>query len=289
LNKPVFTNWLGAQSAEEARRQFEAANIPTYDTPEKAVRGFMHMVRYRRGQQTLMEVPPSTPTEFRPDNAKANVVISDALKSGEGWLDAIAVQDLLTAYEVPVARTAHVANADEAAAKAAEYRAPIALKIYSPDITHKSDVGGVALDLNGTDAVKIAADAMLVRVAKAAPKARLEGFVVQEMIRRPGAYELILGMADDATFGPFMLFGHGGTAVEVIGDKALGLPPLNLKLAQEMIQRTRIWHQLRGIATGYLSRSMPLRSRWCSFRNWSAISTRSRNSTSIRFWRTNAA
>jgi len=145
-----------------------------------------------------------------------------------------------------VARTARAASADEAAAKAAEYRAPIALKIYSPDITHKSDVGGVALDLNGTDAVKIAADAMLVRVAKAAPKARLEGFVVQEMIRRPGAYELILGMADDATFGPFMLFGHGGTAVEVIGDKALGLPPLNLKLAQEMIQRTRIWHQLKG-------------------------------------------
>jgi len=246
LNKPVFTNWLGAQSADEARRQFETAGIPTYDTPEKAVRGFMHMVRYRRGQQTLMEVPPSTPTEFRPDFAKAKSVISNALKLGAGWLDAIAVQDLLIAYGVPVARTARVANADEAAAKAGAYRSPVALKIYSPDITHKSDVGGVALDLTGTDAVKSAADAMLARVAKAAPEARLEGFVVQEMIRRPGAYELILGMADDTTFGPFMLFGHGGTAVEVIGDKALGLPPLNLELARQMIERTRIWHQLKG-------------------------------------------
>jgi acetyltransferase len=246
LNKPVFTNWLGAQSADEARRLFEAANIPTYDTPEQAVRGFMHMVRYRRGQQTLMEVPPSAAIEFKPDQVKARATIDAALRAGPGWLDALAVQDLLACYGIAVPRAARVANADDAAAKAAEYGAPVALKIYSPDITHKSDVGGVALDLNGAAAVKLAADAMLARVAKAMPKARLEGFVVQEMIRRPGAYELILGMADDATFGPFMLFGHGGTAVEVIDDKALGLPPLNLKLAREMIVRTRIWHQLKG-------------------------------------------
>ncbi len=246
LNKPVFTNWLGAQSADEARRLFEAANIPTYDTPEQAVRGFMHMIRYRRGQQTLMEVPPSAAVEFKPDQVKARAVIDAALRAGPGWLDALAVQALLTCYGIAVPRAARVANADEAAAKAAEYHAPVALKIYSPDITHKSDVDGVALDLNGADAVKLAAEAMLARVAKAMPKARLEGFVVQEMIRRPGAYELILGMADDATFGPFMLFGHGGTAVEVIDDKALGLPPLNLKLAREMILRTRIWHQLKG-------------------------------------------
>ncbi|HSZ10849.1 MAG TPA: bifunctional acetate--CoA ligase family protein/GNAT family N-acetyltransferase, partial [Rhizomicrobium sp.] len=246
LNLPLFTNWLGAQSAEQARQLFDAANIPTYDTPEKAARGFMHMVRYRRGQQTLMEVPPSAPTAFQPDVAKARKTIDDALLSGAGWIDALVVQDLLTCYGIPVARTARVANAKEAAAKAAEYASPIALKIYSPDITHKSDVGGVVLDIKGADAVKDAAEAIRARVKTAKPDARLEGFIVQEMIHRPGAYELILGMADDATFGPFMLFGHGGTAVEVIDDKTLGLPPLNLKLAREMISRTRIWRQLKG-------------------------------------------
>jgi acetyltransferase len=246
LPAPIFTNWLGAQSAEQARRLFEGANIPTYDTPETAVRGFMHLARYHRGQQTLMEVPPSAPAAFEPDVSRARAVVSEALTSGPGWLDAVAVQDLLTCYGIAAPRLARVANADEAAAKAAEYGAPVALKIYSRDITHKSDVGGVALELNGADMVKKAAEAMLARVAKGAPQARLEGFVVQEMIARPGAYELILGMAEDATFGPFMLFGHGGTAVEVIDDKALGLPPLNLKLAREMMARTRIWRQLKG-------------------------------------------
>ena len=246
LNKPMFTNWLGAQSAEQARRLFEASNIPTYDTPEKAVRGFMHLVRYHRGQDTLMEVPPSMPDQFRPDMAKAQELLREALKSGPGWLDAIAAQDLLTCYRIPVVRTARAASSAEAAQKATEFGGFVALKIYSPDITHKSDVGGVALELSGTDNVRNAADAMLARVAMAAPKARLQGFTVQEMIHRPSAYELILGMAVDTTFGPFLLFGHGGTAVEVIDDKALGLPPLNLKLAREMMARTRIWRQLKG-------------------------------------------
>jgi len=246
LHKPLFTNWLGAQSADEARRLFENAGIPTYDTPEKATRGVMHLVRYRRSQEALVEAPPSLPADFKPDMARARRLIDEAISTGMMWLDPVAVQEILAAYRIPVPRMARVASAEGAAAFTAEMRAPIALKIDSPDITHKSDVGGVALDLNGAAAVMEAAEAMLSRVTQAAPAARIRGFVVQEMVSRPGAHELIVGMAVDPTFGPFLLFGRGGKAVEVIDDKALGLPPLNLRLAQEMIARTRIWNELKG-------------------------------------------
>jgi acetyltransferase len=246
LKKPLFTNWLGAQSADEARRLFESAKVPTYDTPEKATRGLMHIVRYRKAQQVMMEVPPSLPAEFRPDRERARATIAAGLSAGAGWLDPLAAQEVLSCYGIPVPRTARVADAKEAAEQAASLSTPVVLKIDSPDITHKSDVGGVALNLEGATAVREAAEAMLLRVAKSTPDAHLCGFIVQEMIRRPGAYELILGVANDTTFGPFLLFGHGGTAVEVIDDKALALPPLNLKLAREMMARTRIWKQLNG-------------------------------------------
>lgn len=246
LRKPLFTNWLGAQSADEARRAFENARIPTYDTPEKATRGVMHLVRYRKSQEALMEAPPSLPGDFKPDIAAARRAVNGAISNGGKWLDATAVRDVLVAYGIPVPQTAHVADVEEAVAFAARLGAPVALKIDSPDITHKSDVGGVNLNLHGAAAVKEAAEAMLARVVQAAPKARISGFVVQEMIDRPEAYELILGMANDVTFGPFLLFGHGGTAVEVIDDKAIALPPLNLKLAREMMAHTRIWKQLKG-------------------------------------------
>ncbi len=240
---PFLTNWLGAGSAETARRAFAAAKLPSYDTPEKATRGFMHMVRYRRLQDLLMEVPPSIPQGEQPDRAKAREILS---KAKPGWLDALAVQALLACYCIPIVRLVRAADAEEAAAAAAKIGGPVALKIFSPDITHKSDVGGVVLDIVDAEAAGAAARDMQSRIAKAVPAARLDGFLVQEMIHRPDAHELILGMASDATFGPFLLFGQGGTAVEVIDDKTLGLPPLNLKLAQEMIDRTRVSRQLKG-------------------------------------------
>ena len=240
--RALLTNWLGSGEADEARRLFAAAHLPSYDTPEKAVRGFMHLVRYRRGQNLLMEVPPSISGDFAPDEARARRAIAGTT----GWLDPLAVQELFASYQIPLVRAARVTTPEDAAAKAKEFGGAVALKIFSPDITHKSDVGGVALDLSGAETVLSAARAMQVRVSKAAPKARLQGFVVQEMIRRPGAYELILGMAVDATFGPFMLFGQGGVAVEQIADRALALPSLNLNLAHDMMSRTRVWRQLEG-------------------------------------------
>jgi acetyltransferase len=140
-----------------------------------------------------------------------------------------------------------VANSAEAASIAQEFGVPVALKIVSPEIIHKSDVGGVALNLENAEAVREAAETMRQKVqTSSAPQARITGFVVQEMIRKPRAHELIVGMAVDRQFGPFLLFGQGGTAVEVINDKALALPPLNLPLAKELISQTRVYRQLQG-------------------------------------------
>jgi acetyltransferase len=238
---PILTNWLGSRSAEAARNLFDVARLPTYDTPEKATRGFMHLVRYRRGQETLMEVPPSIPSGPPPDRDTAKTILAGA---SAGWLEASAAQALLECYRIPVATSIKTATPAEAAKAAAKIGQPVAIKILSPDITHKSEAGGVLLNVTGE--VRAAASAMQERIAKLAPDARLDGFLVQQMVQRPHAVELIVGMAVDRTFGPFLLFGQGGTAVEVIDDKALGLPPLNIKLAREMIGRTKISRQLKG-------------------------------------------
>ncbi|MCG6862367.1 MAG: acetate--CoA ligase family protein [Chromatiaceae bacterium] len=143
--------------------------------------------------------------------------------------------------------TTHRADSPEQAAEqAALIGGPVALKILSPDITHKTDVGGVMVDLAGPAAVLEAANAMRERLERAFPQARLDGFTVQPVVRRPGAYELIIGMSDDPQFGPVILVGQGGVAVEAVDDKALGLPPLNMRLAGELLSRTRIYRLLKG-------------------------------------------
>jgi acetyltransferase len=241
----VLTNWLGGNSAHDARTMFITAGIPTYDTPNEAIRGFMHLVRYHKAQDVLMEVPSATAADI-PDGATARAIVDEALAAGGGWLSGEPLQRLFGCYGIPIVRSAHAATPEDVARIAKEFGGPIALKIQSPDITHKSDIGGVSLNLPDADAAQREADAMLKRVAQAAPKAQLEGFLVQDMVNRPGAYELILGMAVDRQFGPFLLFGQGGTAVEVIGDKALGLPPLNLSLARVLIAETRVARLLSG-------------------------------------------
>ena len=241
----VLTNWLGADAVRDSREMFAAAGLPTFETPDEAVRGFSYLTRYRRGQEILLEVPPSEAEFFTPDEDAARAIVADALKSGQSWLDEEKVHGILSAYKIPVARSVLAASVDEAVRRAKEFEGPIALKIHSPDITHKSDVGGVALDLRSPDVGQACAE-MLKRVEAAAPSAKIAGFVLQEMISRPNAYELISGMTLDALFGPVLLFGRGGTAVEVVADKALALAPINLALAQDLISRTRVYRELKG-------------------------------------------
>lgn len=242
----VLTSWVGETAVADARRLFAAHQVPTYATPEQAVRAFMYLVNYRRNQETLMETPPSVPEDFTPDTGAAQRIIAAALAEERPWLLEHEAKALLAAYGVTVAPTRLARDADEAAAIAAALGGPVVLKVVSPDVLHKSDVGGVALDLVGPGAVKAAAEAMRERVREARPEARLLGFSVQPMVRRPGAYELIVGATEDRQFGPVLLFGQGGTTAELVKDQALALPPLNLHLAHEAMSRTRIHELLQG-------------------------------------------
>lgn len=242
----VLSCWLGATAVEKARRTFADARLPTYDTPEDAVYAFLKMAEFHRNQNSLMQTPPSAPTEFQVDAGTAQLIVSKALEDGQEILTEIQSKDILQAYGIPVVPTRIATSPDNARQLSEETGFPVALKILSPDVTHKSDVGGVALNLESGRAVQEAAQAMLLRVNQLRPEARVSGFTVQPMVHRPGAHELIVGAATDATFGPVILFGQGGTAVEVIADRSVALPPLNVALAREVVSRTRISKLLAG-------------------------------------------
>jgi acetyltransferase len=249
----LLSCWLGEGAVDEARRLFRQAGLATYDTPEDAVRAFAMLVAYRRNQAQLIEAPPARPAgtqEQRDDAAAARALIAGALAQGRTMLTEPEAKGVLAAYGIAVVATRSVGASPEAAARvAAEIglpAVPVALKILSPDITHKSDVGGVVLDLASESEVREAATAMLARVARERPQARIEGFTVQAMLRRRHAHELIVGASVDPVFGPVILFGHGGTAVELVADRAVALPPLNPALARALVQRTRIARLLGG-------------------------------------------
>lgn len=243
--KPVFASFVGEHEAAAPRAALHARRVPCYQSPEDAVRAFAKIVEYRRNQALLIETVPSLPEAFEPRVDEARAPIAQALAEGCEWLSASQSQQLVGAYGVPVVATHRVPTPAAAAAAAKAIGQPVVLKILAASIQHKSDVGGVALDVE-PDRVEQTAHAMLARVSAARPDASIEGFVVQPMVRRQGAVELIAGMVEDAQFGPVMLIGRGGVAVEAIPDKALGLPPLNLKLAREMIERTQVARLLKG-------------------------------------------
>lgn len=242
----VLTAWVGEHAARIARERLAEAGLPAYATPEEAVAGFMHLVRFRRGQQQLLQVPRSAPPAQAPDRAAAEALIDRTLASGQEWLDEVAAKELLKTYGVPVVETRRADSPEAVEQAAAEIGGRLALKILSPDILHKSDVGGVILDLATPAAAAEAARHMRSRVLLRQPGARIEGWSVQRMVSLPGAFELIAGLSVDPTFGPVVLFGHGGVGVAAIGDTALALAPLNLELAHELISRTRVFQQLKG-------------------------------------------
>jgi acetyltransferase len=243
--KPVFAVSIGEDEA--ALKALAAAGIPRFPTDADAVQGFLHLVRHREAQDDLMRTPDSLPRDFSPDVEAARAIVSQAMAAGETWLDPGAVAGLLAAYRIPSQPLALAPDADAAAGAAWPIIAAggtVALKVVSPDIVHKSDVGGVRLDLTSEADVRAAAADILARARELRPDARITGFAVQPMIRRGTRRELIAGLAEDPTFGPVVVFGRGGTAVEVIDDRALGLPPLDLRLADELIDRTRVSRRL---------------------------------------------
>ena len=242
----VLSAWLGEDAVVQARQRFEEAGVADYATPEEAVRAFAMLQTYRRNQAALMEMPSAGPP-VTPDVASVRITLDAAIDRGCEWLGEQDARALLTAYGIATVPTATAAATPQAVIEAAHGLGyPVTLKILSPDITHKSDVGGVRLGLDSDAALVDAVNAMLLAVRAARPQARIQGFTVQPMVRRPHAKELIVGASVDPVFGPVVLFGQGGTAVEVIDDTAMALPPLNRALAKDLVSRTRVARLLAG-------------------------------------------
>ncbi len=245
--RPVLVCWMGADAVTMADHMFARAGLPTFATPEEAVNGFLQLAAYHRNQMQLLETPPSVAEDFEPDPAAARAVVETVLAQERGLLTEPESKSVLAAYGIPVVETRLAASPEELPGIAEELGYPVALKIVSPDITHKTDIGGVVLDISTPELLLAAAEAILARARNRRPEARIEGLAVQRMIEHDDAHELIAGVATDATFGPVLLFGQGGTAVETIADRAIALPPLNMALAAELVGRTRVARLLDGI------------------------------------------
>ena len=245
-DKCLLVSWAGSATAEESRRLFAHRDIPSYATPEAAINSFMHLVRYKRNQDILMETPPALADDLVFDSDKAWGIVAKVISEGREWLNELEAKAVLDAYGIPTVTTRLAKSPEEVSAFAQALGFPVVVKLFSPDILHKSDVKGVALNLRSAEAARRAALDIEQTAREARPDARIEGFTVQKMVNSKGSHELILGVLNDETFGPVILFGQGGTAVEIINDKALALPPLNLKLAKDLVSRTNVCQLLKG-------------------------------------------
>jgi acetyltransferase len=246
--KPVVATWLAQSEAQTLRPLFASAGIPDFDTPRKAVEGIMQLARYERAQTELMQTPPVLPREnFDPEMVEA--AIGHALRQGRKLMTEPEAKAVLSAYGIRTVPTKVAATPEEAAKAAADLLrgwSSVVVKILSPSLTHKSDIGGVRLDIASAEEAERITRQMLRDIKAASPDALIEGVTVQPMIRHRNAYELILGITTDPTFGPVVLFGAGGTGVEAIGDTAMSLTPLDMRIARELIASTRIYKLLKG-------------------------------------------
>ncbi len=243
--KPLLAAWMGGPSVAEGLAVFEQAGVPAYNFPEEAVEAFMHLVAYARNLETLHETPRALPVSFALDRGRVKDLMGTILSEGDAVLSEAAAKTLLDAYEIPVTKPLPAATAEDAVAAAGRIGYPVVLKVRSPDVTHKTDVGGVAVGVDTPDEVVAAYERILTSVAERQPGAQVRGVTVQPMVTTPG-YELLLGARKDASFGAVILIGAGGVAAEVLGDRTLGLPPMNERLARRMLESLRIWPLLQG-------------------------------------------
>ncbi|MGA2320529.1 MAG: GNAT family N-acetyltransferase [Solirubrobacteraceae bacterium] len=243
--KPVLAAWMGGGSVREGLERLTAGGVATYTYPEQAVGAFMDLVSYARNLETLHETPRTIPVSFALDRGRAKELIGPVLAEGRGFLSETLSKTLLDAYEIPVTKPLPALSADDAVAAAEHIGYPVVLKVRSPEITHKTDVGGVELGLASAAGVRAAYDRIVASVHEHRPEAEVQGVTVQAGARITG-YELVLGARKDATFGAVILLGAGGVAAELLRDQALGLPPLNERLALAMLHSLRIWPLLAG-------------------------------------------
>ncbi len=244
MKKPVFTAWLGGASIVTARKHFADAGVANFLTPESAVEAFSHLAKFHKHRTMLLESVPTSVsmslTDLEQAIATAQEIRQVALAENRTLLREAEAKALLAAFQLPVKVGELVTSRAAAEAAAKKMGFPVVLKIDSPDITHKSDVGGVRLNLVNTRQVSGAFDAIIAAIADAAPLAKINGINVQPMLKFNHSREVLVGISRDATFGSIISFGTGGVAVEVVGDTAVALPPLNAVLAKELIDKTDV-------------------------------------------------
>lgn len=243
--KPTLASWMGGQSMRRAISLFNEAGVPTFAAPEQAVHAFMYLVTYARARQTLYETPCESRAQRSLDRQTLRESCEAVLEASGDVASEHVSKALLTAYGISVAETRIARSVDEAVSFAGEIGYPVALKVASPQITHKSDVGGVALNLGNAEDVRRACDEIVLSAKTKRPDARIEGFAVQRMFDGRNGRELILGAKRDASFGAVLLVGAGGTDAELYRDTAIDLPPLNETLARRMVESLRLWPLLQ--------------------------------------------
>jgi acetyltransferase len=237
-DKPLLTCWMGEAQVAESRRLFARQRIPAFRTPDPAVTMFAHLSAFYRNQKMLLQTPGPLSDHPAPDVAGARLVIETALGERRAVLSEMESKAVLAAFRIPIAKAVRAHSPDEAMLLAQELGFPVAMKIDSPDITHKSDVGGVKLNIANAQAARDAYRQISDGVTRLRPEARVSGIIVEPMVARPNSRELMVGVVRDPVFGPAITFGTGGTAVEVHADRAVALPPLNAALVDELIRGT---------------------------------------------------
>ncbi len=243
--KPVLCTWMGGNQIGDAREAFRKAHVPDFRTVEAAVDAFWFLAMHRRNQKLLLQTPAKTSASLAtPDAEGARLIIESVLADNRRVLTEPESIALLGAFHIPTVRNGIARSSNEALILAETIGFPVAMKIHSPDISHKSDAGGVRLNINNARVVRSSYLELVEQVKTTRPEARIEGVIVEKMYRSNNGRELMIGMVTDPVMGPVISFGSGGTAVEVLGDSAVALPPLNRNLAQDLIQRTKVSRML---------------------------------------------
>ncbi|MDD5035984.1 MAG: bifunctional acetate--CoA ligase family protein/GNAT family N-acetyltransferase [Methylococcaceae bacterium] len=238
--KPILACWLGDTQVRKGRETFNNNRIPTFFNPESALEAFGFLSSYHRNQALLLQAPGPLAELDSPDIEGARMIIEGALAEKRTLLTGLETRALLRAFNIPMLPALTVHSPNEALAAAEYVGFPVAMKILSPDITHKSDVGGVRLNINSAQSVRHDYNDMITHVRAQRPEARIEGVSIEKMYGKPHGRELLVGVLDDPVFGPVVSFGAGGTTVEILRDRAVALPPLNDHIARSMIQQTKI-------------------------------------------------
>ncbi|MEM2589299.1 MAG: GNAT family N-acetyltransferase, partial [Candidatus Bathyarchaeia archaeon] len=244
-NKTILTSFMGYGAIEEANRILNENGIPTHLTPEQAIKTYLYMYQYKRNLELLYETPEELSVDFSPPKRPIVVAMRNAAMEGREVLTEAEAKKVLEFYGIPVVKTYVAKTADEAVQSASQIGYPVAIKVLSHHITHKTEAGGVALDLNSENEVRTAFERVIKAAKEYNPTAEIQGVTVQKMVKGRG-YEVMIGAKKDKIFGPVVLFGVGGTAAELYKDYAIGLPPLNQTLIKRLIEETKVHHLLNG-------------------------------------------